>query len=174
MKKVILYLACGLFFIACKQPNKQNASVEQSCDTISIECVDATARKVPNDIRFAGWEYEDWLDNDYIRELRLYINDYLSGEVENTELDEFREDIKGKFAIVNIVPFPLGGARIFICFLDCPSKVFSSWVYSSVDEENEVVLEYICKGLSYFGEEPGYTKEGILKIMSEHPEIKAW
>jgi uncharacterized protein YllA (UPF0747 family) len=43
-----------------------------------------------------------------------------------------------------------------------------------VDEENEVVLEYICKGLSYVGEEPGYTKEEIHRIMSEHPEIKAW
>ena len=76
--------------------------------------------------------------------------------------------------IVNIVPFVMGGAEIYICFMDCPSKVFSSWVYSSVDEENEVVLEYICKGLTYYGEEPGYTKEEIRKIMSEHPEIKAW
>ena len=107
-------------------------------------------------------------------ELRLYINDYLSGEIENAELDEYRENIKGKFAIVNIVPFIMGGAQIYICFMDCPSKVFSSWVYSSVDEENEVVLEYICKGLSYVGEEPGYTKEEIRRIMSEHPEIKAW
>ena len=109
-----------------------------------------------------------------IRELRLYINDYLSGEIEDTELDEYRENIKGKFVIVNIVPFVMGGAQIYICFMDCPSKVFSSWVYSSVDEENEVVLEYICKGLSYVGEEPGYTKEEIRRIMSEHPEIKAW
>ena len=109
-----------------------------------------------------------------IRELRLYINDYLSGEIEDTELDEYRENIKGKFVIVNIVPFVMGGAQIYICFMDCPSKVFSSWVYSSVDEENEVVLEYICKGLSYVGEEPGYTEEVIRRIMSEHPEIKAW
>ena len=108
-----------------------------------------------------------------IRELRLYINDYLSGEIEDTELDEYRENIKGKFVIVNIVPFVMGGAQIYICFMDCPSKVFSSWVYSSVDEENEVVLEYICKGLSYVGEETGYTKEEIRRIMSEHPEIKA-
>ena len=107
-------------------------------------------------------------------ELRLYINDYLSGEIENAELDEYRENIKGKFAIVNIVPFIMGGAQIYICFMDCPSKVFSSWVYSSVDEEDEVVLEYICKGLSYVGEETGYTKEEIRRIMSEHPEIKAW
>ena len=68
----------------------------------------------------------------------------------------------------------MGGAQIYICFMDCPSKVFSSWVYSSVDEENEVALEYICKGLTYVGEEPGYTKEEIRRIMSEHPEIKAW
>ena len=60
-----------------------------------------------------------------IRELRLYINDYLSGEIEDTELDEYRENIKGKFVIVNIVPFVMGGAQIYVCFMDCPSKVFS-------------------------------------------------
>ena len=175
MKEFIVFLVSTLVFAACKQQGKQDAVVEQCTgDTSAAESVDTTTKKTLNDIRFAGWEYEDWLDNEYIRELRLYINDYLSGEIENAELDEYKENIKGKFAIVNIVPFVLGGAQIYICFMDCPSKVFSSWVYSSVDEENEVVLEYICKGLSYVGEEPGYTKEEIRRIMSEHPEIKAW
>ena len=174
MKKIISLLVCTIALSSCKQQRKQNVVVEQSSDTSAVECSDTIAKKTLNDIRFAGWEYEDWLDNDYIRELRLYINDYLSGEIENAELDEYRENIKGKFVIVNIVPFVMGGAQIYICFMDCPSKVFSSWVYSSVDEENEVVLEYICKGLSYVGEEPGYTKEEIRRIMSEHPEIKAW
>ena len=32
--------------------------------------------------------YEDWLDNDYIRELRLYLDDYLLGVIEDTALDE--------------------------------------------------------------------------------------
>lgn len=82
--------------------------VEQSSDTSVVECSDTIAKKTLNDIRFAGWEYEDWLDNEYIRELRLYINDYLSGEIENAELDEYRENIKGKFAIVNIVSFCYG------------------------------------------------------------------
>ena len=175
MKKVILLLACVFVFAACKQQGKQDAVVEQGCgNTSTVECVDTTTKKTLNDIRFAGWEYEDWLDNDYIRELRLYINDYLSGEIEDAELDEYREDIKGKFVIANIEPYIMGGAFIQVCFMDCPNKVFSSWVYSSVDEENEVVLEYICKGLTYVGEEPGYTKEEIRRIMSEHPEIKAW
>ena len=174
MKKIILLLACVFVFAACKQQGKQDAVVEQCCDTSAIECVDTTTKKTLNDIRFAGWEYEDWLDNEYIRELRLYINDYLSGEIEDTELDEYREEIKGKFVIVNIVPFVMGGTQIYFSFMDYPSKVFTSWVYSSVDEENEVVLEYICKGISYVGEEPGYTKEEIRRIMSEHPEIKAW
>ena len=174
MEKIFLLLVCTIAFSACKHQCKQDVVVEQSSDTSAVECSDTIAKKTLNDIRFAGWKYEDWLDNDYIRELRLYINDYLSGEIENAELNEYRENIKGKFAIVNIVPFVMGGAQIYICFLDSPSKVFSSWVYSSVDEENEVVLEYICKGLTYVGEEPGYTKEEIRKIMSEHPEIKAW
>ena len=174
MEKIFLLLVCTIALSACKHQSKQDIVVEQSSGTSAVECSDTIAKKTLNDIRFAGWKYEDWLDNDYIRELRLYINDYLSGEIENAELDEYRENIKGKFAIVNIVPFVMGGAQIYICFMDCPSKVFSSWVYSSVEEENEVVLEYICKGLSFVGEEPGYTKEEIRRIMSEHPEIKAW
>lgn len=174
MEKIFLLLVCTITLSACKHQSKQDIVVEQISDTSAVECSDTITKKTLNDIRFAGWEYEDWLDNDYIRELRLYINDYLSGEIENAELDEYRENIKGKFAIVNIVPFVMGGAQIYICFMDYPSKVFSSWVYSSVDEENEVVLEYICKGLSYVGEELGYTKEEIRRIMSEHPEIKAW
>lgn len=172
---MILLLVCAIVLSACKHQSKQDVVVEQGYgDTSTVECVDTTTKKTLNDIRFAGWEYEDWLDNDYIRELRLYINDYLSGEIEDVELDEYREEIKGKFVIVNIVPFVMGGTQIYFSFMDYPSKVFTSWVYSSVDEENEVVLEYICKGISYVGEEPGYTKEEICKIMSEHPEIKAW
>lgn len=174
MEKIFLLLVCTIALSACKHQRKQDVVVEQSSDTSAVECSDTIAKKTLNDIRFAGWKYEDWLDNDYIRELRLYINDYLSGEIEDAELDEYREDIKGKFVIANIEPYIMGGAFIQVCFMDCPSKVFSSWVYSSVDEENEVVLEYICKGLSYVGEEPGYTEEEIRRIMSEHPEIKAW
>ena len=172
MRTRILLLLSAIVLSACNH-QKQASVVDDVVASDSLLC-DTTKKKTMNEIRFAGWEYEDWLDNDYIRELRLYIDDYLSGEIENEELDAYREDIKGKFAIVNIVPFVMGGAEIYICFIDCPSKVFSSWVYSSVDEENEVVLEYICKGLTYYGDEPGYTKEEIRKIMSEHPEIKAW
>lgn len=175
MKKVILLLACVFVFAACKQQGKQDAVVEQGCgNTSTVECVDTTTKKTLNDIRFAGWEYEDWLDNDYIRELRLYINDYLSGEIEDAELDEYREDIKGKFVIANIEPYIMGGAFIQVCFMDCPNKVFSSWVYSEVDEKKEIVLGYSCRGLSLQTDESGFTREEIRKIMSEHPEIKAW
>ena len=174
MKMLILFVVSALTFTACKQQGKQDAAVEQCCDTSAIECVDTTTKKTLNDIRFAGWEYEDWLDNDYIRELRLYINDYLSGEIEDSELDEYREDIKGKFVVANIEPYIMGGAFIQVCFIDCPNKIFASWVYSEVDEEKEIVLGYSCRGLSLQTEDSGFTKERILEIMKEHPEIKAW
>ena len=106
-------MVCIIALSACKHQRKQDVVVEQSSDTSAVESVDTTTKKTLNDIRFAGWKYEDWLDNEYIRELRLYINDYLSGEIENAELDEYRENIKGKFAIVNIVPFIMGGAQIY-------------------------------------------------------------
>ena len=41
----------------------------QTTDTISTG-------KSLNDIRFDGWEDSDWLDNEYIRTLRKYLDDY--------------------------------------------------------------------------------------------------
>lgn len=34
-----------------------------------------------NEIRFRGWDDKDWFDNDYIRELRSYLDAYCRGEV---------------------------------------------------------------------------------------------
>ena len=103
MKINVLLLVGAIILSACNH-QKQGAIVDDVAASDSLLC-DSTKKKTLNDIRFAGWEYEDWLDNDYIRVLRLYLDDYLSGEIEDTELDEYREDIKGKIPIVNIVPF---------------------------------------------------------------------
>ena len=54
-------------------------------------------RKTLNDIRFDGWERSDWLDNEYIRTLRKYLNDYNNGIVSNPALDPYREQIKSQF-----------------------------------------------------------------------------
>lgn len=43
-----------------------------------------------NEIRFRGWGEKEWNDNDYIRELRSYIDACARGEV-----DEYREEVVG-------------------------------------------------------------------------------
>ncbi|MDY3266441.1 MAG: hypothetical protein SOX26_02730 [Phocaeicola sp.] len=72
----------------------------QTTDTISTG-------KSLNDIRFDGWEESDWLDNEYIRILRKYLDDYNKGIVSNTNLDPYKEQIKGQFVIYDINPYLL-------------------------------------------------------------------
>lgn len=64
----------------------------QTTDTISTG-------KSLNDIRFDGWEDSNWLDNEYIRTLRKYLDDYNDGIVSNPALDPYKEHIKGQFII---------------------------------------------------------------------------
>ena len=172
MKINVLLLVDTIILSACNH-QKQVSVVDDVAASGSLLC-DSTKKKTLNDIRFAGWEYEDWLDNDYIRALRTYLDDFHKGEIVNTALDAYKRDIEGQFVIANIEPYIMGGAFIQVCFMASPSKVFSSWVYSEVDEEKAVVTKYDCRGLTLETDDSGFTKERILQIMKEHPEIKAW
>lgn len=172
MKINVLLLVSAIILSACNH-QKQVSVVDDVAASDSLLC-DSTKKKTLNDIRFAGWEYEDWLDNDYIRELRNYLVGYHKGEIADAALDDYRQDIEGKFVIANIEPYILGGAFIQVCFMGCPSKIFSSWVYSEVDEEKEIVTNYECRGLTLQTDDSGFSKERIVQIMGEHPEIKAW
>ena len=135
---------------------------------------DTVQGKSLNDIRFAGWTEKEWLDNEYIRTLRKYLDAYLNGEKSNLHLDEYKEDIKGKFIIANIEPYLLGGTFIQFSFIEKPNKVFSVWVYSEVDEKTKIISNYDCRGLRLEEYESGLTKEEILQISAEHPELKLW
>lgn len=140
-------------------------------DTVSVE---KNLGKSLNDIRFAGWTDKDWLDNAYIRELRKHVDAYLDGQMPNRYPEDYKEYVKGKFAIVNIEPYLMGGVFIQFCFIENPSKIFSAWVYSDVDEEKEKVLGYDCKSIQLEDYTMDLTKEEILKIIEEHPENKLW
>ena len=74
----------------------------------------------------------------------------------------------------SISPYIAGGAFIHIVFLDSPNDVFSAWVYSSVDEETETVLDYSVRSIKLNDEESELTKEDIQEIIKEHPENKLW
>ena len=140
-------------------------------DTVSVE---KNLGKSLNDIRFAGWTDKDWLDNAYIRELRKHVDAYLDGQMPNRYPEDYKESVKGKFAIVNIEPYLMGGVFIQFCFIENPNKIFSAWVYSDVDEEKEKVLGYDCKSIQLEEYTMDLTKEEILKIIEEHPENKLW
>ena len=135
---------------------------------------DTLSQKSLNDIRFAGWTDKDWLDNEYIQAVRNYINAYHKGEISDQYLDEYKNELKGQFVIANIEPYLLGGVFVQICFIDNPSKIFTTWVYSEVNEKTEVISNYECRGIRLEDYESDITKEEILQITSEHPELKLW
>ena len=143
------------------------SSIIQTTDTI-------TKRKPLNEIRFNGWERSDWLDNEYIRTLRKYLDNYNNGIVSNPALDPYREQIKGQFVVYDINPYLLGGALIRITFLDMPDRVFSSWIYSNVDEKKEIVESYEFRSISIEEETTDMTKEDILQAIKEIEGLKLW
>ena len=131
-------------------------------------------RKTLNEIRFNGWERSEWLDNEYIRTLRKYLDDYNNGIVSNPALDPYREHIKGQFVVYDINSYLLGGALIRITFLDMPDRVFSSWIYSNVDEKKEIVESYEFRSISIEEETTDMTKEDILQAIKEMEGLKLW
>lgn len=139
----------------------------QTTDTIS-------SGKTLNDIRFKDWDRSDWLDNEYIRTLRKYLDDYNKGIVSNTNLAPYKEQIKGQFVIYDINPYLLGGAFIRITFLDMPNRVFGSWIYSEVNEDKEIVESYEFRSISIEEETTDMTKEDILQAIKEMDGIKLW
>jgi len=126
-----------------------------------------------NRIRFKNFKDKDWYDNEYIRCLRKYLDDYNRGKVRNADLDPYKEKVRGKFVIGSVEPYLLGGLIIRIVFVDYPKNVFSSWVYSSVDEDTETIIDYDVHGVSYEGESE-FTKEDIQQFLKENPGQKVW
>ena len=173
MKAAITFIATLLALSAYStEPDKvkQDSIIDtaiQVADTIGT-------RKTLNDIRFDGWERSDWLDNEYIRTLRKYLDDYNSGKVSNTNLDPYKEQIKGQFVVYDINSYLLGGALIRITFLDMPDRVFSSWIYSNVDEKKETVESYEFRSISIEEERTDMTKEDILQAIKEMDGLKLW
>lgn len=146
-------------------------------DSLNIELTteeDTITRRALNDIRFEGWQREDWLDNEYIRTLRSYLDDFHEGKIDNPSLEPYKEFVKSKFVIYYAEGFMLGGLLIYITFLDMPEAVFSAWVYSDVDEEQELVSNYVVRHVAMEEEKTTITKEEILQILKEDSAMKLW
>ena len=134
----------------------------------------SSSQKSLNDIRFSNFKSKDWYDNDYIRALRYYLSRYCAKEISNPNLDPYREIIPGDFVLYKIEPFILGRAFIQFVFFQKPEILFTSWVYSVVDERKHMVVSYEVRDVKVEDEDTGLSKDEILQIMSEHPELKFW
>ena len=151
----------GLDTVIVNSQNVSSADVESSEESESL-----------NDIRFKGWTSKEYLDNPYIYALRDYFNEYLAGRVNNPSLDPYKSAIKGKFVIADSNDFILGGLLLKVIFLDMPDRIFSGWVYSDVDEQSETVTGYEVRDVKIEDDKTEFTRERILELVKEHPELK--
>ena len=173
MKATATFIAI-LFTLSAYSMEPDKVKQDSIIDT-AIQVKDTIGtRKTLNEIRFGGWGESDWLDNEYIRTLRKYLDDYNSGKVSNTNLNPYKEQIKGQFVVYDINSYLLGGALIRITFLDMPDRVFSCWIYSNVDEKKETVESYEFRSISIEEERTDMTKEDILQAIKEMDGLKLW
>lgn len=156
MKRLILLLSALLFAV--------NISSAQEPETYGGL----------NEIRFANWTDDDWLDNDYIRELRNYIDACYNGEVDDPELEVFHDLLPSKFVIGLIEPAIYGGVFIHFMFVDMPCYIFYTQVYSYVDEDTKEVTSYEVRPVMLDDAEWDMTRDEMLEFLEEHPEVKVW
>lgn len=179
MSKPILIMMSIFMFYSCGHPNKNQQDVETTSalsDSIA-ECVynaDSAQTKSLNDIRFDGWSEEDWYDNDYLRELRHYFNQVYEGQITDKRLQPYESLLKSKFTVYKVEPYLLGGLYLQIIFLDAPSRVFEAQVYSYVDESTETIVGYEVRGVLPSDIESHFSREQILELIEEHPEVKLY
>lgn len=126
--KAVFTLIVILLAMTAYCMGQDKAKQDSIINTVMQEADTIGTRKTLNEIRFNGWTKSDWLDNEYIRTLRKYLDDYNNGTVCNSTLDPYKEQIKGPFVIYDINSFLLGGALIRITFLDLPDRIFSCWI----------------------------------------------
>ena len=181
MKKILIFICCAAL-LSCGHKNQtKDASLAEN--TVATEAMDATTTdaieentggETLNDIRFAGWGKKEWADNEYIRAVRRYIDDYNKGKIKDEYLDKYKKNIQGKFAIADIQPYLTGGALIYIIFYDNPKLTFSAHVYSDVNEKTRVVSNYECRGLKNENMDLEFSQEDILQFLKECPEHRLW
>ena len=186
MMKRLFFLLALISLLACNCQNNSNRrsivddpAIDTSPCTMTsedteYETTEDRTRETLNDIRFDGWTKKEWADNEYIREVRRYINAYNKGEIENSALDAHKGYMQGKFIIADISPCLWGGAFIYFSFYDYPDKVFAAMVYSDVDEKTRVVSNYECRSLTYEDLDLNITQEEIRQFLKESPEQKMW
>ena len=183
IETVLTGVAVMLLLLGCARTGGQSSpdeyeddeEVEMEAEEDSLSDDDDLLHgKSLNDIRFANFKKKDWLDNEYIRTLRRYLDDFLNGTIEDEELEQYRDEMKGQFAVYLAMPFMGGGMYLQIIFIDNPDYIFWAHVYSDVDIEEERVMGYHVNAIFLEEENSGITREEILKEVAERPEFKLW
>lgn len=186
--KYLFLTASTLLMTACNNGEKSNSDTTTdsiSQEEIALSTTDEEREEQDeeskgadqnslNDIRFKNWENKDWLDNDYIRAVRTYLNDYGKGKFQDKALEPFKEEIKSKFLIGAIEPALLGGVSMRIIFFDMLDRAFNIWVYSDVNEQTEKVSNYEVRAIFLEEEKINLTQEQLLEEVKERPEFKFW
>ena len=131
-----------------------------------------TANDGLNGIRFENWGDKEWLNNNYIRSVRLYIDAYNLGLVKDEELDKHKVAMKGKFCICSIEPYVYGGAWIHIAFVDDTSFLLRFWVYSFVTD-NTISGYEVCRA-DLIDEPLGISPSELKEILKENPLNTLW
>lgn len=171
--RLIIFIIFGSQAQASMAQEPKQEATQTYRETMS-EAANEGARKSLNDIRFAGWGKAEWVDNEYIRTVRRYLDAYNNGEITDTVLDEYEDDIQGKFIIGDIQPWMLRGAIIYIVFYEHPEKLFYAIVYSSVNVETREVYDYECRGIRLETAEYGISQDEIEEFLKDCPEHKMW
>ena len=181
MKQLLLLFVCLATLFSCNSQNNTNSkntvadsAVDTNSYSVASQDADYGEKETLNDIRFDGWTKKEWADNEYIRAVRKYIDAYNSGEIKNSDLDEHKKYIQGKFAIADIQPYIAGGALIYIIFYDNPEQTFSAHVYSDVDEKTRAVSNYECRGLKNENMNLEFSQEDIIQFLKDCPEQRLW
>lgn len=79
--KTRLLILTVIIALSAYSMEQDKAKLDSIIDTAMQLADTIGTRKTLNEIRFDGWERSDWLDNEYIRTLRKYLDDYNSGKV---------------------------------------------------------------------------------------------
>ena len=131
-----------------------------------------TANDGLNGIRFEEWSDKEWLNNNYIRSVRLYLDAYNLGLVKDEGLDKHKAALKGKFCICSIEPYVYGGAWVHIAFVNDTSFSLRFWVYSFVTDN--AISGYEVRSADLVDEPLGITPEEIKDILKQNPHNQLW
>ena len=183
MRKIWLGCMVVIALSSCGNQGKVDDAVDDmpsdeiASDSVSSDNVvedDSTGLGGLNAIRFNNFTDRDWYDNEYIRCLRRYLDDYNRGMIEDENLEANKDKARGSFALWSCEPSLYGGLFIRFLFIDNPNDIYSAWVYSVVDEDTETITDYEVRIIMLDDEKSGFTKDDVLKILKEHPEQKVW